>query len=267
MRIGVFDSGLGGLTILKAIIKQLPKYDYLYLGDNARVPYGGRSAEIIYQFTRQAVEFLFKNNCQLVILACNSATANALRRLQQEYLPHYYPSRRILGIIKPTIEYLLEKQAEKVGLLGTYATVESGAYQREIFKVLPKTNLKQQACPLLVPLIEENAMRSQAAELILQEYLESLKKYQPKVLLLACTHYGLIKEQAQRVVGKNTVVVDQGELVAKKLQEYLNKHPEIKHKLSCQKSRVYYATDLNERFSQMAKLFMAGSLRLQKIVL
>lgn len=267
MRIGVFDSGLGGLTILKAIIKQLPNYDYLYLGDNARVPYGGRSAEIIYEFTRQAVGFLFKHNCQLVILACNSATANALRRLQQEYLPQYYPDRRILGIIKPTIEYLLEQQSQKVGLLGTYATVESGAYQREISKVLPKTKLKQQACPLLVPLIEENTMHDKVAGLILQKYLRSLKKYQPKVLLLACTHYGLIKEQVEKTMGKNTVVVDQGELVAKKLQEYLNKHPEIMNKLSCQKSRVYYATDLNERFSQMAKLFMAGSLNLQKITL
>jgi len=267
MRIGVFDSGLGGLTILKAIIKQLPSYDYLYLGDNARVPYGGRSTEIIYQFTRQAVDFLFKQNCQLVILACNSATANALRRLQQEYLPRYYPKRRILGIIKPTIEYLLEKQSQKVGLLGTYATVESGAYQREILKVLSTTKLKQQACPLLVPLIEENAMNSKAAGLILQKYLMSLKKYQPEVLVLACTHYGLIKKQVQRKMGKNTIVIDQGELVAKKLQEYLSKHPEIKHKLSYQKSRVYYATDLNERFSQMAKLFMAGSLNLQKISL
>lgn len=265
MRIGVFDSGLGGLAILKAVVKKLPNYDYLYLGDNARVPYGGRSAEIIYQFTRQAVEFLFKQNCQLVILACNSATTSALRRLQQEYLPKNYPKRRVLGIIKPTIEYLLENKAIKVGLLGTYATVNSQAYKREMVKVLPKGKLKQQACPLLVPLIEENEMSSQAGKLILHQYLKSMKQYQPEVLLLACTHYGLIKNQVQKEMGKNIRVIDQGPLVANRLQEYLNKHLEIKHKLSCQKSRIYYTTDLNDRFSQMARLFMAGSLNLQKV--
>ncbi len=171
------------------------------------------------------------------------------------------------AIIKPTIEYLLEQKSQKVGLLGTYATVESGAYQREILKVLPTTKLKQQACPLLVPLIEENAANSKAATLILQQYLLSLKKYQPEVLVLACTHYCLIKKQVQKQMGKKTVVIDQGELVAKKLQKYLSKHPEITGKLSCQKSRIYYATDLNKRFSQMAKLFMSRSLNLQKISL
>ena len=265
MKIGVFDSGLGGLTILKAIIAKLPQYDYLYLGDNARVPYGGRSAEIIYQFTKQAVEFLFKQNCQLIILACNSATANALRRLQQEYLPKNYPKRRILGIIKPTIEYLLENKVNKVSLIGTYATTSSNAYKREIDKVLPKTKLKQYSCPLLVPLIEESETKSKAFKLILQKYLKPLKKWQPEVLLLACTHYGLIKAQIQQEMDVLTKVIDQGELVANKLEEYLSKNLPIEKKLSQQKSRQYYATDLNARFSQMAKLFMTGPLSLQKI--
>lgn len=267
MRIGVFDSGLGGLTILKAIIKRLPQYDYLYLGDNARVPYGGRSAEVIYEFTRQAVEFLFAQNCGLIILACNSATANALRRLQQEYLPVHYPHRRVLGVVKPTIEYLLAKPSQRVGLLGTYATVDSKAYQREIKKVLPKTRLKQQAGPLLVPLIEENKMGSKAGRLILQQYLLPLKRFQPQVLLLACTHYGLIKKPIQTFMGNKTTVVEQGELVAEKLQEYLHKHSRLTQTLSRQKSRIYQVTDLNRRFTKIARLFMTNSLKLQKITL
>lgn len=265
MKIGIFDSGLGGLTILKQIMTTLPEYDYLYLGDNARVPYGGRSAQIIYEFTKQAVEFLFKKDCQLVILACNSATANALKKLQQEFIPLDFPKRKILGIIKPTIEYLLENQINHVGLIGTYATVDSGAYQREISKVLPKTKLIQQPCPLLVPFIEENETTSKGFDFVLDKYLEHFKICSPEILLLACTHYGLIKQKIQMHLGKKTKVIDQGQLVAEKLKSYLFKHPEITQKLSLGKSRTYFATDLNERFSQMATMFMTGPLKIQKI--
>lgn len=263
MKIGVFDSGLGGLSILKSIVKKMPKYSYIYLGDNARVPYGGRSSEIIYQFTKQAVDFLFKNDCQLVILACNSATANALRRLQREYLPQAYPERKILGVIKPTIEYLVEKKRSKVGVIGTYATIESGAYIREILKVLPEAKIEQQSCPLLVPLIEENETGT-VLNTLLNKYLTPLVKHPPEVLILACTHYGLIKKPIQAKLFQ-TKVIDQGQLVAEKLALYLRNHKNIVSKLSRKGAVNYYVTDLNPRFEAIARLFLGKRVKIEKI--
>jgi len=265
MKIGVFDSGLGGLTILKAIAKELPQYDYLYLGDNARVPYGGRSGEIIYQFTREAVAFLFQKGCKLVILACNSATANALRRLQQEDIPRNYPDRRALGIIKPTVEYVLGNREKRIGIMGTYATVESEAYLREVGKVVPEAKVQQQSCPLLVPLIEEDEFEGPLLKLALTKYLQPLLAQKPQVVLLACTHYGLIKRQVEKMLGPQIKVVDQGKLVAAKLKLYLHNHPEIESKLSKKHRRIYYVTDLNLRFGEIAEKFLGEKVSLTKI--
>lgn len=267
MKIGVFDSGLGGLTILKVILKKLPQYDYIYLGDNARVPYGGRSRDVIYEFTRQAVDFLFARGCKLVIIACNSATANALKKLQTEYLPKHYPDRKVLGIIKPTIEYLLEHQQERVGIIGTYATVDSGAYLREIHKVLPRAKVWQQSCPLLVPVIEENERDWVGTGMLLDKYLAPIKQKRLETLILACTHYGLIKKQIQAKMGAVTVVIDQGQLVAGKLASYLVKHPEIDRKLTRTRHRTYYVTDLNERFQKIAELFLGQKVDIKKVSL
>lgn len=267
MKIGVFDSGLGGLTILRAILKNSPQYDYIYLGDNARVPYGGRSPEIIYQFTQEAVDFLFRQNCQIVILACNSATANALKRIQQEYLPKHYPRRKVLGVIKPTIEYLIEHQAKKAAIIGTYATVESGAYLREIKKVVPSTKVWQQACPLFVPVIEENAARGGLLSSLLKKYLGPLKKKSPQVLFLACTHYGLVKKPIQKYLGKKIKVIGQGQLVAEKLSGYLEAHLELSSKLSKNNEVIYYVTDLNRHFQKIAERFMGKKLNIRKISL
>jgi len=265
MKIGIFDSGLGGLTILKAITKELPQYNYLYLGDNARVPYGGRSSEVIYQFTREAVDFLFRKGCKLVILACNSASANALRRLQQEDLLHKYPERRVLGIIKPTVEYLQEGWEKRIGIVGTYATVDSGAYLREIEKLNAGANVFQQSCPLLVPLIEEDELEGPILQLALKKYLGKLINHKPEVVLLACTHYGLIKREVQKILGPKVAVIDQGELVAKKLKKYLGAHPEIETQLSQNQTRMYYVTDLNFRFVEIAAKFLGEKIKLTKI--
>jgi len=265
MKIGIFDSGLGGLTILKAIAKELPQYDYLYLGDNARVPYGGRSSEVIYRFTRQAVDFLFQKGCKLVILACNSSTANALRRLQQEDIPRDYPDRRVLGIIKPTVEHIQEHREKRIGIIGTYATIESGAYLREISKVSPQAKVYQQSCPLLVPLIEENEFKGPLLELALSKYLRPLSRKNPQVVLLACTHYGLIKKQVEKALGPKIEVIDQGKLVATKLKLYLKDHSEIENQLFKNKQRTYYVTDLNPRFIQIAEKFLGETVELTKV--
>lgn len=265
MKIGVFDSGLGGLSILKSIIKILPQYDYLYLGDNARVPYGGRSTETIYEFTRQAMEFMLGQDCQLIILGCNSATANALRKLQQQYLPKYYPNRRILGIIKPTVEYLAESELEKIGIIGTYATINSNAYVREIGKVLNNAQVFGRTCPLLVPIVEENETGWQGTKMILNKYLRFVKKEKITTLVLACTHYSLLKKQIKEIVGNKVKVIDQGVLVADKLKKYLANHPEIEQKLTKNRQRIYYVTDLNERFEKMSQIFINKPIKIQKV--
>lgn len=257
--IGVFDSGLGGLSILKEILKALPEYDYVYLGDNARVPYGGRSPELIYQFTKKAVDFLFrKQNCFLIIIACNTATAAALRRIQQEYLPKSFPKRRVLGVIRPIVEVIIENKARRVGVIGTYATVESKAFIKEFKKLAPKISVYQKACPLLVPIIEEGETEWKGLELILQRYLKPLKAKKIDNLVLGCTHYGLITSKIAEIMGKKVNITSPGRAVAVKLKDYLKRHPEIEKKLSRTPSRKYFVTDLNKRYIKLIKLFLGN---------
>jgi len=260
MKIGVFDSGLGGLAILKEIIKVMPNYDYVYLGDNARVPYGGRSPEIIYQFTKEAVDFLFNKNCKLIILACNSATSTSLRKIQKEYLPKKWPDRKVLGVIRPAVEKIAELDSKKVGIIGTHATINSKSFVLEIKKLSPMTQVFQNPAPLLVPIIEEGEIDWQGTEMILKKYLGLLTTKKIDTLILGCTHYGLMVEKIKKVIGSKIRVVTEGKEVAVKLRKYLNKHKEIEIVLSKKGNKKYYVTDLNERYKKMTELFMNGVL-------
>ncbi len=271
MKIGIFDSGLGGLTVLAEIAKKLPDYDYLYLGDNARAPYGDRSDEIIYEFTRQGVEFLFERGCALVILACNSASASALRRLQQEWLPARFPDRRVLGIIIPVVESLERlktKKEKRVGLIGTRATVRSDAYNRECEKRLSeKIELLSEPCPLLVPLIEEGLADTPAGTMILKKYLRPLKLKQVNALVLACTHYPLIKKQIARIMGRNCRIIDPGPIVAASLHTYLGRHPEMETRLSRNVSITFFSSDFSERAHMLINRFWKQPITITKAVL
>lgn len=267
MTIGVFDSGLGGLSVLKSLVTVLPEYEYLYLGDNARTPYGGRSAERIYEFTKQGVQFLFDRGCALVILGCNSASADALRRLQQEWLPGAYPDRRILGVIIPAAETIAKKYADKkIGIIGTRATVQSGAYVREIEKSIGgPARIEQVACPLLVPLIEEGWEKTVPAKMIVKKYLRVLKSKQIAVLVLGCTHYAFIKDIITQVMGKNVSVLDPGLCAAWALKTYLTNHPEIESRLEKQDSIRIYSTDRSERICNLAQRFWKAPLSIEYV--
>ena len=257
MNIGVFDSGLGGLTILKEFLKELPQYNYIYLGDNARAPYGARSPETIYQFTCEALDFLFKNDCQLVILACNTATSTSLRKIQQEYLPKNYPDRRVLGVIKPTVEEIKNgKSGIKIGVIGTKATINSEAFIREIKNILPESKVFQQACPLLVPYIEDSGRNKKILKMILNEYLGNLLKNNINSLILACTHYELIKKEIEDVIGPKIKVISEGKIVALKLKDYLSRHPEIEKKLEKNREVSYFVTDLTPDYKKLMKFFL-----------
>ncbi len=256
MNIGLFDSGLGGLTILKEFIRLLPQYDYIYLGDNAYVPYGGRSEKLIYKRTLKAVDFLFRKNCFLIVLACNTATATSLKKIQQEYLPRNYPSQRVLGIILPTVESVIENLAKRVGVIGTYATIISRVFEKELKKLDSSIKVFQNTCPLLVPVIEEGEYHWEGLDLLLEKYINPLKKQKIDSLILGCTHYGLIEDKIQSIVGNKIKVVSEGPIAASKLKIYLSKHKEIKKKLSKNRKREYFVTDLNDRYVKMAKLFM-----------
>ncbi len=255
--IGVFDSGLGGLSVLRTIIKELPDYDYIYLGDNARVPYGGRSPEIIYEYTRQMVDYLFRQGCQLVILACNTASSVALHRLQKEYLPQNYPQRRILGVLRPAVEAAAELSFNnRVGIIGTEATINSQAFPREFAKIRPDFRFFQQACPLLVPIIEAGEIEWNGLDSILDKYLSFLKKKDIGALILGCTHYSLIKNKIQYHIGKGVRLIAEDEIIPSKLKDYLWRHSEIEKKISRSKARIFLSTASSQRFSDLAEMFL-----------
>ncbi len=254
--IGVFDSGLGGLSVLKYFLQKLSKYNYLYLGDTARLPYGSKSPETIYEYTRQAVDFLFQKGCNLIIIACNTASAQALRKLQQEYLPKNYPNCRILGVIRPLVEAASNKRFKKIGILGTKATVSSNAYKHELQKINPGVEVYQQSAPLLVPLIEEGWLKKPETKMILKKYLRPLKAKQINTLILACTHYPFLYKQVVKIMGKNIKVPHPGEIVADSLKNYINHHPELKLKEVSSPSLNYYVTDSLDNFRAQAEKFL-----------
>lgn len=265
--IGVFDSGFGGLTIFKDIERVLPEYDYIYLGDNARAPYGNHSQEVIYEYTRQAVDYLFDQGCTLIILACNTASAEALRKLQQNYVPKKYPNKNILGVIRPLAEVAgLSTKNKVVAVMGTRSTVESGSYIRELKTQDKKIKVVQQACPLLVPLIEENWEKYPETKMVLKKYIRPLKVQFPDTVILGCTHYGWLQRDIQKYFGKNIKVLDSGSIVAEKLKEYLLKHPEYAHAKN-KKQRIFCTTDDTGRFELAARKYLGRKIKAQKIIL
>ena len=262
--IGVFDSGFGGLTIFKSFLDKLPEYDYIYLGDNARAPYGNKSHETIFQYTCEALRFLFAQGCDLVVVACNSASAEALRQVQQEFLPQNFPDKKVLGVVVPVVEGVnefietnqLNPKKTRVGIIGTRATIESKVFERELVKRNFTGEILTGACPLLVPLVEENWIKRPETKTILKKYLQPLKTSNIHILVLACTHYPVLYKEIKYAIGHKVFVLNPPEIVSKKLKDYLMRHPEIEIKLSKNKKRLFYTTDNAQRFSEFASRFL-----------
>ncbi|MEY3119493.1 MAG: glutamate racemase [Bacteroidota bacterium] len=256
--IGVFDSGYGGLTILKELKHTLPQYDYIYLGDNARAPYGPRSYDTVYQYTLEAVNWFFNQGCSLVILACNTASAKALRTIQQKDLPNIAPDKRVLGVIRPTTEILGNfSTTHQVGILGTSGTIQSDSYPIELAKFFPDLKVFQQACPLWVPLIENGEHDKPGADYFVKSYLDQLFSQSADIdtLLLACTHYPLLADKIKAYMPKGVNVVSQGAIVAKSLAKYLESHPDLAQKCSQSGQLSFYTTDNPQAFELQASTF------------
>lgn len=260
--IGVFDSGYGGLTILKEFFGLLPEYDYVYLGDNARAPYGNKSQDLIYEHAKEAVEFLFKQGCELIIIACNTASAEALRKIQQEWLPANAPNKKVLGVTIPIAEEAAKiSRYGRIGVIGTRATINSGSYNRELRKINPGLQVFAQACPLLVPLIEENWSDRLETKMILKKYLRPLKEKNVDSLVLGCTHYPILFKEIKKIMGKNCRVADPSKTVAEKLREYLRRNPEVEKKISKNFARVFYTTDDAEMFKKLGSKYLKNNIK------
>lgn len=260
--IGVFDSGYGGLTVFRSIAALLPQYDYLYLGDNARAPYGNRSFETVHQYTIECVQWFFNKGCPLVILACNTASAKALRTIQQRDLPHIAPDNRVLGVIRPTAEVIGNyTKSRSVGVLGTKGTISSGSYEMEINKFFPDIKVHQMACPLWVPLIENGEYQSEGADYFVKKYLDELLGRCPEIdtILLACTHYPLLTDKIKKYLPDGISIVAQGDIVAKSLAGYLYRHPEMERRISKEGSRQFYTTDDTDDFDNHATTFFGDA--------
>ena len=257
--IGVFDSGYGGLTILKEIRQLLPQYDYIYLGDNARAPYGPRSFDVVYRFTLEAVRYLFSQGCRLVILACNTASAEALRTIQQNDLPKIDPTRRVLGVIRPTVERLGElSRSGNIGVLGTKGTVRSQSYDMEIAKLYPSFTTTSEACPMWVPLVENHEATSPGADYFIDKYISALlnQNRQIDTILLACTHFPILYPKIRQRVNEAINVVCQGDIVAESLADYLKRHPEMETRCSKGGTCRYLTTENPQSFSSLARIFL-----------
>ena len=269
-QIGVFDSGYGGLTILRDLQKWIPGYDYLYLGDNARAPYGSRSYDIVLDFTRQAVEFLFERGCRLVILACNTASAKALRTIQQTILPEKWPGRRVLGVIRPTAEIIgPETRTGHVGIMATPGTVNSHSYQMEVEKLWPDVKVTELACPMFVPLVENGEASGDGADYFVRKYVTELMRRDPDIdtIVLACTHYPILMPKIQAAAPAGTRVIPQGDVVATSLVDYLLRHPEMEERCSKNGTMEFLTTENPEIFDSMASIFMRQPVKSQKITL
>ena len=256
--IGVFDSGYGGLTILRDLRKILPDYDYLYLGDNARAPYGSRSFEVIYRYTLEAVKELFARGCPLVILACNTASAKALRSIQQKDLPNIDPTRRVLGVIRPTVEILNNVSGSgHVGVLGTPGTVASESYVIEATKLFPNMKVSQQECPLWVPIVENSEADGDGADYFVKKYIDAIMNKDPEIdtLVLACTHYPLLIDKIRKYAPENVLILSQGNPVASSLQDYLHRHPEMECRLSKGGSVEFLTSENPDKFDSLASVF------------
>lgn len=268
--IGVFDSGYGGLTILNKIREALPEYDYIYLGDNARTPYGTRSFEIVYEFTLQAVSKLFEMGCHLVILACNTASAKALRSIQMNDLPGMDPERRVLGVIRPTVECIGEMtRSRHIGLLATAGTVKSESYPMEVHKLFPDIKVNGVACPMWVPLVENNEAQSDGTDYFVRKYIDQLLKKDAQIdaVILGCTHYPLLLPKIQKYIPEHIRVIAQGEYVAESLKDYLHRHPEMDAKCTKNGSCLFYTTEAEEKFIESASMFLNQQIDVKRISL
>ena len=268
--IGVFDSGYGGLTILNSIRQQLPQYDYLYLGDNARAPYGPRSFDVVYEFTRQAVLRLFEMGCHLVILGCNTASAKALRNIQQNDLPQWDPERRVLGVIRPTAEVIGElTKSRHVGVLATEGTIKSESYNLEIQKLHPDVKVSGVACPFWVPLVEYNEADSPGADYFVKKRIDQIMAKDPEIdaIILGCTHYPLLMPKILKYLPEGVKIVSQGEYVASSLKAYLERHIEIERKCAKQGSVNYLTTENPEKFKESAQIFLKEEIQVKNITL
>jgi glutamate racemase len=280
--IGVFDSGFGGLTVLRSLTRRLPGYDYFYLGDSARAPYGSRSLQMVHSFTREAVELLFDAGCPLVVLACNTASAQALRTLQQRHLPAHRSDRRILGVVRPSAEALAglppgaipgvtrpSLATGVVAVLGTTGTVRSGSYALELAQLAPQLHLIEQACPLWVPLVEAGETSGPGVQYYLHKYLDPLfaRPNPPSRILLGCTHYPLLETGIRAIVPQAVEVIAQGNLVAERLADWLHRHPEMERRLSRQGVRRYATTDDPAWFAAQGEPIMGGEIVVEKVSL
>jgi glutamate racemase len=268
--IGVFDSGYGGLTILNGIRQLLPEYDYLYLGDNARAPYGPRSFDVVYEFTRQAVHYLFERGCQLVILGCNTASAKALRSIQQRDLPGWDAERRVLGVIRPTAEVIGSlSQTRHVGVLATEGTIKSESYNLEIAKLHPDLQVTGVACPFWVPLVEYNEADSPGADYFVKKRIDQLMGLDPKIdaVILGCTHYPLLMPKILKYMPPQVRIVPQGEYVAASLKDYLKRHTDLEQRCSRGGNVHYLTTENSETFREHAQIFLHEEVNVESIVI
>jgi glutamate racemase len=268
--IGVFDSGYGGLTILKDIAEQLPQYDYIYLGDNARTPYGTRSFDTVYQYTLECVNWFFRQGCSLVVLACNTASAKALRSIQQNDLERMAPGKRVLGVIRPTTEIIgTYTKTGRVGILATNGTVQSGSYPIEIAKFFPQVQVHQQACPMWVPLVENNEYSTPGADYFVKKSIDNLLQQAPDIdtILLGCTHYPLLLPKIQQYLPPGIQLVTQGTIVADSLKNYLQRHPEIDEQCSKTGKMAFFTTDSAENFDSAAAIFFGKPVKSQHVAL
>jgi glutamate racemase len=262
--IGVFDSGYGGLTILKELVNTLPQYDYLYLGDNARAPYGSRSFDTVYEYTLECVKALFDQGCELVILACNTASAKALRTIQQKDLPLIGPHKRVLGVIRPTTEIIGNyTKTKEIGVFATSGTVTSQSYVMEIEKFFPDIKIFQEACPMWVPLIENNELDGIGANYFVEKHIQQLFNQSQNIdtVILGCTHYPLLKPLIENHLPENVQILTQGSIVANGLKDYLVRHPEMEVRISKTKTREFFTTDSTELFDKHASLFFGQEVK------
>ena len=268
--IGLFDSGYGGLTIFEKIREAMPEYDYLYLGDNARAPYGSRSFEVVYRFTLQAVEKLFEEGCHLVILACNTASAKALRTIQQNDLPHMDPNRRVLGVIRPTVELVDSiSKSKHVGVVGTTGTISSQSYSLEIGKMFPQIKVSGEACPMWVPLVENNEFNGPGEDYFVQKHLDLLFTKDPQIdtIILGCTHYPLLMDKIKKYVPSGITLLAQGEYVAASLKDYLMRHPEMDQKITKNGVSRFLTTESAAKFAEAASIFLNQQIDVQQVAI
>lgn len=268
--IGIFDSGYGGLTILREIRKIMPQYDYLYLGDNARTPYGTRSFDVVYEFTIQAVRYLFKQGCHLVILACNTASAKALRSIQQYDLPSLAPNRRVLGVIRPTVEVAGDiSKSHHIGIMATPGTVRSKTYELEIAKLFPNFQVTSEACPMWVPLVENEEYNTPGADYFVRKHIDNLLQQDPQIdsVILGCTHYPLLRDKIRQWMPDNIHIIEQGNYVAQSLKDYLSRHQNMSEHITTDGTIRYLTTEQADVFQAKATIFMDTTVEAERVFL